>query len=47
MLTFSTNWQLYTALNNEKKKSASSSRNDTCVSEDGQTYELRKVYLHF
>ncbi|CAN6280014.1 unnamed protein product [Urochloa humidicola] len=35
------NMQLFTALNNAKK-SSSSSRNDTCISEDGQTYALRK-----
>ncbi|KAG2653941.1 hypothetical protein PVAP13_1NG414100 [Panicum virgatum] len=35
------NMQLFSALNNTKK-SASSSRNDSCISEDGQTYALRK-----
>ncbi|CAN6246143.1 unnamed protein product [Urochloa humidicola] len=35
------NMQLFTALNNAKK-SSSSSRNDTCILEDGQTYALRK-----
>ncbi|PUZ77483.1 hypothetical protein GQ55_1G375200 [Panicum hallii var. hallii] len=35
------NTQLFTALNNAKK-SVGSSRNGTCISEDGQTYALRK-----
>nr|CAB3448144.1 unnamed protein product [Digitaria exilis] len=35
------NMQLFTALNNAKR-SASSSRNETCDSEDGQIYDLRK-----
>jgi hypothetical protein len=44
MLTLSTNWQLFTALSNAKKLD-SSSGNGTGVSDDGQTYALRKVSL--
>jgi hypothetical protein len=42
-LTLSSNWQLFTAMNNAKK-SGRASRCDTIIDpEDGQTYALRKV----